>query len=165
MAAMVPVREADKSDWKAIWPIYRQVVEAGDTYAIDPSTTEEEARREWMLEPPALVLVAETDDDIAGTANAYANRPGPGAHVASASFMVDRRYRGEGVGRALAERVIVWARSEGFKAIQFNCVVETNQAAVTLWRAMGFSIIGTVPEAFAHPDEGLVGLHLMHRKL
>lgn len=43
--------------------------------------------------------------------------------------------------------------------------VETNNAAVTLWQRLGFSIIGTVPAAFNHPQRGLVGLHIMHKPL
>jgi GNAT superfamily N-acetyltransferase len=95
----------------------------------------------------------------------YANRPGPGSHVASASFMVDPRAAGRGVGRALGEEVLVWARASGFQAMQFNAVVETNTRAVALWRSLGFEIIGTVPEAFRHPTEGYVGLHVMYRHL
>jgi GNAT superfamily N-acetyltransferase len=95
----------------------------------------------------------------------YANRGGPGSHVASASFMVDPDRAGQGVGRALGEHVIDWARQSGFRAIQFNAVVETNQPAVALWRSLGFEVLATVPEAFEHPRHGYVGLLIMHRFL
>ena len=101
-----------------------------------------------------------------GTASMYANRPGPGSHVASASFMVDPRHAGRGTGRALGEHVIEWARASGFRAIQFNAVVETNDAgrgALALAWFRGAD--GTVPEAFDHPTHGYVGLLIMHRFL
>ena len=98
-------------------------------------------------------------------ANMYANRPVPGSHVASASFMVDRGHGGRGAGRALGEAMLAWARERGFRAVQFNAVVETNARAVKLWRSLGFEVIGTVPEAFAHPTDGYVGLHVMYRRL
>jgi GNAT superfamily N-acetyltransferase len=93
------------------------------------------------------------------------NRPGPGSHVAGASFIVDPRAAGHGVGRALGEDAVEWARASGFRAMQFNAVVETNTRAVALWRSLGFEIIGTVPEAFQHPTDGYVGLHVMYRRL
>jgi GNAT superfamily N-acetyltransferase len=81
------------------------------------------------------------------------------------SFMVDPAHAGRGVGRTLGEHVIGWARAQGYRAMQFNAVVETNTRAVSLWRSLGFQILATVPEAFHHPVHGYVGLHVMHRRL
>jgi L-amino acid N-acyltransferase YncA len=162
----VTIREARPEDWEAIWPFFRQIVSARETYAYDPDMSEAEGRRMWMLNPPARTVVATgADDEVRGTASMYANRPGPGSHVASASFMVDPGHAGKGVGRALGENVIEWARASGFRAIQFNAVVETNTPAVGLWRSLGFEVVGTVPEAFEHPRHGYVGLLIMHRFL
>jgi len=160
------IREATPEDWDGIWPFLRQIVAAGETYAYDPDMSKDQARRLWMVGPPARTVVAVDEAGaIVGTANMYANRPGPGAHVASASFMVDPARAGRGAGRALGEHVLAWARDEGFRAVQFNAVVETNDRAVALWRSLGFTVIGTVPEAFRHPTRGYVGLHVMHRFL
>lgn len=93
------------------------------------------------------------------------NRPGRGAHIATASFMVDPAAQGRGVGRALGNEVLRWARAEGYQGIQFNAVVETNSAAVGLWRSLGFRIMTTIPEAFDHARHGRVGLHIMFREL
>ena len=83
----VRIREAEPADWSAIWPFFREIVRAGETYAYDRDMGEEEGRRLWMLDPPARTVVALTEDGaVAGTANMYANRPGGGSHVASASF-------------------------------------------------------------------------------
>jgi L-amino acid N-acyltransferase YncA len=90
---------------------------------------------------------------------------GPASHVATASFMVDNGQHGRGVGRALGEHVVDTARTDGYRGIQFNAVVEANTRAVALWQSLGFQIIGTVPEAFRHPAEGYVGLHIMYRRL
>jgi GNAT superfamily N-acetyltransferase len=85
--------------------------------------------------------------------------------VATASFMVADAARGRGVGRALGEDAIAWAAAAGFRSMQFNAVVESNAAAVALWRSLGFTIVGTVPEAFRSPAHGFVGLHVMLRRL
>jgi GNAT superfamily N-acetyltransferase len=160
------IREARPEDWEAIWPFFRRIVAAGETYPYDRDMSEPEGRRMWMIGPPGRAVV-ETDGagTVTGTANMYANRGGPGSHVASASFMVDPERSGQGVGRALGEHVIDWARTSGFRAIQFNAVVETNESAVALWRSLGFEVLATVPEAFNHPRHGYVGLLIMHRFL
>jgi GNAT superfamily N-acetyltransferase len=85
--------------------------------------------------------------------------------VATAGFMVDPQHAGRGVGRALGEQAPAWARTQGYRAMQFNAVVQTNSRAVALWRSLGFGILATVPEAFHHPVRGYVGLHIMHRHL
>ncbi len=89
------------------------------------------------------------------------NRPGAGAHIGTASFMVAPTARGRGVGRALAEFMVQWHRDNGYRGIQFNAVVETNEDAVHLWQSLGFEIVGTVPGAFLSPTHGYVGLHVM----
>jgi L-amino acid N-acyltransferase YncA len=162
----VLIRDATEHDWPRIWPFLRQIVTAGETYAYDPEMDEATARALWLGDPPVRAVVAvEEDGTVLGTANMYPNRPGPGSHVASASFMVDPRAARRGVGRALGEEALDWARASGFRAMQFNAVVETNTGAVALWRSLGFEIIGTVPEAFRHPTDGYVGLHVMYRRL
>jgi len=162
----VTIRDARPEDWAAIWPFFQRIVLARETYAFDPDMTEDEARRLWMIGPTGRTSVAtDADGTVLGSAVMYPNRQGPGSHVASASFMVDPGRARRGVGRALGEDMIVWARGCGFKAIQFNAVVETNTAAVTLWQSLGFEVLTTVPEAFEHPRHGYVGLLIMHRFL
>ncbi|MGH3397527.1 MAG: GNAT family N-acetyltransferase, partial [Streptosporangiaceae bacterium] len=127
--------------------------------------TLDEARPWWMEEPPGQTVVAVIDDVIVGSAKMGPNRPGRGSHVATASFLVDPARQGHGAGRALGEYVLDWCRAAGFASIQFNAVVESNAPAVHLWQSLGFEIIGTAPESFDHPEHGLVGLHVMFRKL
>ncbi len=159
------IRDATAADWPAIWPFFHAILAAGETYSYNQEMDEPTGRRTWMVEPPGRVSVAvdESDNTILGSSSMYPNRGGPGSHVASASFMVDPARSGRGVGRALGEDMIAWARASGFRAIQFNSVVESNANAVALWRSLGFTVIGTVPAAFAHPRHGDVGLHVMHR--
>jgi L-amino acid N-acyltransferase YncA len=155
------IREARDDDWPRIWPIVHDVVTERRTFPYDPAMTEPEARRSWLLDPPARVVVAVDGEKVTGTANMYANRPGPGSHVASGSLMVAREARGTGVGRALATDLVDWARGSGFAAIQFNAVVEVNTAAIRLYESLGFVTLGTAPGAFRHPDHGDVGLRIL----
>jgi L-amino acid N-acyltransferase YncA len=161
----VEISAATADDWPSIYAFFRQIVAAGETYAYDPTWTSEQARSVWMVSPPGQTVVARDGEVVLGSAQMGPNRPGRGGHVATASFMVDPAHQGRGVGRALGAYVVEWARSAGFHSMQFNAVVETNTAAVALWRKLGFTIIGTVPETFDHPTHGLVGLHVMYQKL
>lgn len=160
------IREAEAEDWAAIWPIWKGIVDDGETYAYPDTATSEQARGWWMEGPPSRVVVAVGDTgNVLGTAKMGPNRPGRGDHVGTASFMVGPAARGLGVGRALAEDMIAWHRQQGFRAIQFNAVVETNTAGVRLWQDLGFTIIGTVPGAFRSRHHGDVGLHVMYLPL
>lgn len=160
-----PIRPVTDADWDAIWPIWRETVAAGETYAFPEDATSETARGWWMESPPGLTVVLEEDGEVLGTAKMGPNRPGRGSHVGTASFMVAPAARGRGVGRRLAEHVVQWHRDQGFRAIQFNAVVETNVAAVRLWQSLGFVVVGTVPAAYDSREHGLVGLHVMHLDL
>ncbi len=159
------IRPFIESDWPSLWKVFQEIAAAGETYAYDPAWTSTRAHDIWIEAPPGLTVVAYGPSGMLGSAKMGPNRPGRGAHVATASFMVAAEARGRGVGRALGEYTLNWAREEGYAAMQFNAVVETNHAAVHLWQALGFRIVGTVPEAFDHPGHGRVGLHVMHRFL
>ena len=162
----VKIRAFEDADWPAVYAIIREVIEGGETYSYDPAWSEPETRQVWVEPAPSITLVAVDDDGtILGTAHSGPNRPGRGSHVATAAFMVSSRARGQGVGRALGEYVLAWARSAGYRAMQFNAVVETNTAAVRLWHSLGFSTVGVVPEAYDSKAHGLVGLHVMYQKL
>ena len=157
----VVIRPATADDWAAIFPIIQHVVGEGETYALPASLSSDAAREYWMEQPPAQTVVAELHGAIVGTAKMGPNRPGHGDHIGTASFMVDQTVRGAGVGRRLGEYVIDWHRRRGYEGIQFNAVVASNEAAVRLWRSLGFEIVGTVPNAFRSPSHGRVGLHVM----
>ncbi|MER0480606.1 GNAT family N-acetyltransferase [Streptomyces sp. Edi2] len=160
------IREATAADWPAIWPFLHAIVAAGETYTYPRDLDEATAREMWMLTAPGRTVVAvDESGTVLGTAKMNPNHMGGAAHIAGASFMVDPQCGGRGVGRALGEHVLDWARAEGYRAMQFNAVVETNTGAVALWESLGFRIMTTLPEGFLHPTKGYVGLHIMYRQL
>ncbi|WP_433383590.1 N-acetyltransferase family protein [Actinoplanes sp. CA-142083] len=156
------IREFREADWPQVWEIIQDVVRAGETFPYDPAMTEGEARVTWIEAPPGRTIVAVEGDRVLGTAKMGPNRPGAGAHISTASFMVAEASRGRGVGGALCRDATSWAKSHDYAGMQFNAVVETNRSAVELYQRHGFRILGTVPRAFAHPSRGRVGLHLMY---
>ena len=163
----VEIREASAEDWPGIWSVMEPVVRAGETYTWDPATPQEDLRRTWLHQPGgrSRTLVAVLDGEVVGTADLHPNYGGGAASVANAGFMVAAGLQGRGIARALAERVLSDARELGFRAMVFNAVVASNTRAVALWQSLGFTILGTVPDAFLLPDGTRAGLHVMHRSL
>jgi GNAT superfamily N-acetyltransferase len=159
------IRPFVETDWPQVWPIVRDVVRAGDTFAYDPAMSEGEAHDIWIEQLPGQTIVAFDGERILGTAKMGRNRPGPGSHVATASFMVAVEARGRGVATALCRHALDWAKERGYTGMQFNAVAESNRTAIELYQRLGFRIVGTVPGAFAHPTLRRVGLHIMYREL
>ncbi|MHC9292270.1 GNAT family N-acetyltransferase [Mycobacterium sp. LTG2003] len=159
------IRAAEADDIAAIAPFFRAIVADGESYTYPDDLTDAQIREVWLAEPPGHTIVAVVDGVVVGTARMGPNKPGRGNHVGTASFMVDPDSPARGVGRAMGQWVIDWHRENGYSAIQFNAVVETNVRAVALWRNLGFQIIGTVPRAYRSRKHGLVGLHIMYLEL
>src|SRR5438270_5923453 len=161
---MLHIRPATDPDRDAIWEIFREVVAAGDTYPIDPKISREDAFANWF-QTGARAFVAEGDGQIVGIYTLHSNQSGGGGHVANAAFMVPAIARGQGIGRAMGEHCLKEARRLGFRAMQFNFVVSTNESAVKLWQNLGMKIVGTLPGAFRHPQKGYVDVYVMFQSL
>jgi L-amino acid N-acyltransferase YncA len=158
------IRSATPDDREAIWGIMEPIIRAGETYSLPRDLSREDALAHWFVLDRS-VFVAEEGGKIVGTYYLRANRPGPGAHVSNAGFMVSGDAGGKGVGQSMCEHALVEARKRNFSAMQFNFVVASNSRAVQLWRRMGFAEIGRAPDAFRHPRLGLVDALVMCRKL
>jgi GNAT superfamily N-acetyltransferase len=157
-------REANTQDFDAIWPIFKSVAAAGDTYAYPRDITYEEALRQWMT-VPRTTYVLEIDGKILGTYYIKTNQAGPGDHVCNCGFMVTDEARGQGVATAMCLHSQDVARSLGYKAMQFNFVASTNHSAVNLWHKLGFDTVGRLDRAFLHPTQGYVDAFIMYKWL
>ena len=161
---MLQIRQATALDSDAIWKIFQPIVARGDTYALDPRISREDGLAYW-LHPANSCYVAEHQGNVVGTYILRSNQSGPGSHVANAAFMVSLGARGLGVGRKMGEHALSEAGRLGFRAMQFNFVVSTNEPAVRLWQQLGFEIVGTLPGVFRHPEKGFVDAYVMFRSL
>jgi L-amino acid N-acyltransferase YncA len=158
------IRPGTDADRDAIWKIFHSVVATGDTYAIHPNISRNEALQYWCGKN-THAYVAESGGRVVGTYILRPNQSGGGSHVANAAFMVASEARAQGIGRAMAEHCLSEARRLGFGAMQFNFVISTNESAVKLWRDLGMKIVGTLPGAFHHPEKGYVDVYVMYRSL
>lgn len=157
------IRPASADDIETMWAIFQAAIATEDALPFAGTFEAGTFRSHWFGVQPALAAVLE--GRVAGMYKMGANYPDLGAHVASATYVVDPRVQGRGIGRALVEHSLDRARSEGFLAMQFNYVVSTNAPAVELYRKLGFAVVGTLPAAFRHPALGLVDVYVMHRFL
>lgn len=158
------IRRAIESDFIAMWPIFQAVIASGTTYVFGKETSDEDAFSYWFA-PGVTSYVAESDGQIIGMYKLVANHRDLGSHVANASFMVNPGYGGKGVGKEMGWHCLREAKKAGYLAMQFNFVVSTNEAAVALWKKLGFTIAGTLPKAFAHQQLGYVDAYVMYRFL
>lgn len=156
------IRKAENSDFDQIWAILHETFLKGDTYTFSPDTSREEAFHLWM-EMPLATYVAIENEQIAGTYFLKPNQPGSGAHVCNAGYVISFKARGKGLGRLMCEHSLKVARTYGFKAMQYNFVVSTNQVAVELWKKCGFNKVGTLHNAFNHRGKGLVDAFVMYQ--
>ena len=157
------IRPATDADRDAIWEIFREVISAGETYPIDPNIPLEQALAYWFKHN-AHVWVAVDENRIVGSYTLHQNQAAGGSHVANAGFIVAKSTRGEGIGRAMGEHCLNEVRRVGFRAMQFNFVVSTNESAVKLWQSLGMKIVGTLPGAFRHPARGHVDVYVMYQE-
>jgi ribosomal protein S18 acetylase RimI-like enzyme len=164
VGSMITVRPAGSGDTLAIWEILEPTIRAGETYTLPRDMTREQALAYWFA-PVNEVFVAEENSEVVGTYYLRVNQKGGGAHVANCGYMTSVRASGRGVARAMCRHSLDHAKTRGFRAMQFNFVVSTNQRAVQLWQSFGFEIVGRLPGAFLHPTAGYVDAYVMYRDL
>lgn len=160
----VKIRFATDADRDAIWEMFHDVISAGDVFAFDPRMPPAEALAFWCG-ADKHVYVAEEDGRVLGSYYLAPNHAGGGSHVANAGYMVAFSARGHHLGRIMCEHSLAEARRLGFRAMQFNFVVSTNESAIHLWKELGFEIVGKLPAAFRHPQKGYVDVYVMFRSL
>jgi ribosomal protein S18 acetylase RimI-like enzyme len=160
----IQIRPALPTDQAAVWEIIEPVVHAGDTYMYAPNSSRDKMLHLWF-DADKYTYIAEMEGKIVGTFFMKANQPDLGSHVVNAGYMVHPNFRGRGIAEQLCRFSLTEAKRLGFKAMQFNCVIATNEVAVRLWQKCGFSIIGTLPKVYQHQTLGLVDAHVMYQWL
>lgn len=161
---MIEIKEASPEQFDEIWPIFQDVASDADSYPYMPNISKDEAKAQWFA-PNAKIFIAYEEGKPVATRYIVPNKTGLGNHVCNMGVMIDKNYRGRGIGRIMMEFGIQKAKELGFKAIQLNLVVCTNIASIRLCQQYGFNIIGTLPEAFFYKQEKYVDAFVLYKKL
>ena len=162
---MISIRRFHETDWPAVWRILQATFEAGDTYAFSIDSTEAEIHKVWVDVPSATYVACTPDGQVLGTYFIKPNQPGLGAHVCNCGYVVASEAQGQGIATAMCEHSQAEATSMGFRAMQFNLVVSTNEREIRLWRKLGFSVVGKLPRSFRHLQLGYVDALVMFKEL
>lgn len=161
---MIEIRRAVEEDKLQVWEIIRKVISTGDTYVYKQDSSKEKMLDYWFANDKKT-YVALYENGIIGTFYLKDNQPDLGSHIANAGYMVAPEAKGRGVGKTMAEYSLHEAKRLSYEGMQFNFVVKSNEVAVKLWQSLGFEIIGEIPEAFKHAENGLTNAYIMYRKL
>jgi ribosomal protein S18 acetylase RimI-like enzyme len=162
---MIGIRELGQDDWPRVWTLLRDTFARGDTYTFDSSLDEATVRHIWVEAPSATFVACDEHGTLLGTYFIKPNQPGRGAHVSNCGYVVSAEAAGRGVATAMCEHSQAWAIARGYRAMQFNFVVSTNERAVRLWQHLGFEIVGRLPGAFRHAQLGFVDAFVMYKTL
>jgi L-amino acid N-acyltransferase YncA len=158
------VRPAVDDDAPGIWQILEPTIRAGETYALPRDMSERDALRYWRA-PQHEAFVAMDNDQLVGTYYMRPNQQGGGSHICNCGYMTAPWATGKGVARAMCAHSLEYAKARGYRAMQYNLVISSNERAVRLWESFGFQTLGRIPEAFQHPQLGFVDALVMYRKL
>jgi ribosomal protein S18 acetylase RimI-like enzyme len=162
---MANIREFQPSDWPSLFSLLRSTFAAGDTYAFAPDSSEAEIRKAWIEVPSVTFVACEEGGEILGTYYLKPNQPGLGAHVSNCGYIVSPASQGRGLASQMCEHSQAKAVELGFRAMQFNLVVSTNERAIRLWERLGFAKVGRLPGAFHHRKLGFVDAFVMFKQL
>lgn len=161
---MLEIKEARLEDFDSIWHIFQEVVKDADTYPYPPDISLDEARKLWFANN-ARVYIGYLDGVPVATRYICENKTGLGSHVANTGVMIDRNYRGRGLGKEMNDFAITKTRELGYKAIQLNLVVASNEASIKICQQNGFEIVGTLPGAFYYKQSEYVDAYVMYKRL
>jgi len=162
---VIDIRPLEEKDWPQVWQFMEPVIRAGETYPYAMDMTAEGARHMWLNVTEAAYVAADDSGEILGTYYIKPNQPTLGAHVANCGYMVSENARGRGIASQMCEHSQKEAARLGFRAMQFNLVVKTNEASVYLWKKLGFEVVGCLTGAFNHAKLGYVDAYIMYKVL
>lgn len=162
---MITIQTYEEKDWAATWQIIEPVFRAGETYAFSPDITEKETYHAWIEVPTETFVAVDENKAVVGTYYIKKNQPGSGSHICNCGYIVAGKARGKGIASAMCEHSQREAVLRGFRAMQYNLVVSSNEGAVRLWKKLGFEVVGTIPEAFHHHRLGFVDAFVMYKRL
>lgn len=127
----------------------------GQTYPQDENETyNTEGFYNWWCSNFCAIMVLGDCDELTensvflGTFYVKPNFPyGRSKHICNAGFLVDKNFRGRGIGYELGKVYLKWGPMLGYRYSMFNMVYVTNIGSIKIWDKLGFERIGYIKGA------------------
>ena len=128
--------------------IWNEVVEEGRAFPQEELLGEEEGRTFFAQQSYTGVALDEETGEVVGMYILHPNNVGRCGHICNASYAIKRGLRGQHIGAYIVQDCIKQGGRQGFKVLQFNAVVASNTVALKLYKKMGFTQLGVIPQGF-----------------
>lgn len=119
-----------------------------DGIAFPQDTPLDNSAAEKFFAEQSFTGITVNDNTVVGLYILHPNNVGRCAHIANASYAVDKNYRGQKIGEKLVQHSLQQAVQLGFKIMQFNAVVASNKTALRLYQKLGFTPLGVIKNGF-----------------
>lgn len=144
----VEIKELDEDALKMAIAVWNEVVEDGIAFPQRELLTLETGRSFFAQQSYTGVAWDMDQNEVVGIYILHPNNVGRCGHICNASYAVKRNRRGQHIGEKLVSHCMRKGKELGFQILQFNAVVKSNQAALALYKKLGFTQLGIIPGGF-----------------
>ncbi len=156
--------ESTLQDEEGLYEIFQEI-SGINGYFPNASTSLAEFQDQFFSKGSRVYVCKErVSGEVIGGFYLRPNFPGRGSHIVNAAYMVRSIHRGKGIGTKLVEASLTIAKELGYRAMQYNMVLSSNAKAIKLYKKLGFSVAGTIPDAIVNEDGSYQDGYILHRK-
>ncbi|MGN1468246.1 MAG: GNAT family N-acetyltransferase [Ruminococcus sp.] len=144
----VNIRKFNINDLNEMIEIWNEVVKSGVAFPQKEFLDINSGKEFFNFQ--SFCGVAQDNDakKIVGLYILHPNNIGRCGHICNASYAVASDARGNHIGESLVKHSMKTGKELGFKILQFNAVVKTNEPAIHLYKKLGFQQLGTIKGGF-----------------
>lgn len=149
---MVTIRKYRAQDMEEAMNIWNEVVREGIAFPQLEELTRETA--DEFFSEQSYTGIAEDGEtgEVVGLYILHPNNVGRCGHICNTSYAVKSGKRGLHIGEQLVKDSLLVGARLGFRILQFNAVVASNIHALHLYKRLGFTQLGRIPQGFLMKD-------------